>query len=174
MSLLLLRLLLLTALNFDLKGHILITYGSINPNMYKFVYSETTGCYGNVPVLSRGTFYTYGVSANKNKTFIIKWRHEESWIYLLFEILVRLILLFSASTIIASWTDCWKYFVLFLPLKGSQEFAFRRVQHCQFIWFFWSEILIDQLKIYCIIYGRKIYNKLRKLERIVRDVSKAE
>ena len=80
-----------TALNFDLKGHSLITYGSINPKMYKFVYSETTGCYGNVPVLSRGTFYTYGVSANKNKTFIIKWRHEESWIYLLFEILVRLI-----------------------------------------------------------------------------------
>ena len=39
--------------------------------------------------------------------------------------------------------------------------------------------LIDQLKIYCIIYGiiygRKIYNKFnRKLERIVHDVSKAE
>ena len=130
----------------------------------------------NLPVITK---MYYGVSANKNKTFIIKWRHEESWIYLLFENLVRLIiLLFSASTIIASWTDCWKYFVLFLPLKGSQEFAFRRVQHCQFIWFFWSEILIDQLKIYCIIYGiiygRKIYNKLRILERIVHDVSKAE
>ena len=112
-----------------------------NPKMYKFIYSETTGCYENVPVLLRGTFYTYSVSANKNKTFVIKWRHEKSWIYLLFENLVRLIiLLFSASTIIAFWTDCWKYFVLFLPLKGSQEFAFRRVQHCQFIWFFWSEI----------------------------------
>ena len=37
---------------------------------------------------------------------------------------------------------------------------------------------IDQLKIcgiiYGIIYGRKIYNKFRKLERIVHDVSKAE
>ena len=61
-----------TALNFDLKGHSLITCGSINPRMYKFVYSETTGCYGNVPVLLRGMFYTYGVSANKNKTFFIK------------------------------------------------------------------------------------------------------
>ena len=41
--------------------------------MYKFVYSETTGCYENVPVLLRGTtFYTYSVSANKNETFIIK------------------------------------------------------------------------------------------------------
>ena len=112
-----------------------------NPKMYEFVYRETTSCHENVPVLLRGTFYTYSVSANKNKTFVIKWRHEKSWIYLFFENLVRLItLLFSASTIIASWTDCWKYFVLFLPLKGSQEFAFRRVQHCQFIWFFWSEI----------------------------------
>ena len=137
-----------TALYFDLKGHSVITCGSKNPKMYKFVYSETTGCYENVPLLLRGTFYTYGVSANKNETFIIKWRHEKSWIYLLFENLVRLILLFSASTIIASWTDFWKYFVLFLPLKGSQEFAFRSLQRCQFIWFFWSEILIDQLKIY--------------------------
>ena len=137
-----------TALYFDLKGHSVITYGSKNPKMYKFVYSETTGWYENVPLLLRGTFYTCGVSANKNETFIIKWRHEKSWIYLLFENLVRLILLFSASTIIASWTDFWKYFVLFLPLKGSQEFAFRSLQRCQFIWFFWSEILIDQLKIY--------------------------
>ena len=40
--------------------------------MYKFVYSETTGCYENVPVLLRGTFYTYSVSANKNETFVIK------------------------------------------------------------------------------------------------------
>ena len=145
--------------------------------MYKFVYSETTGCYENVPLLLRGAFYTYGVSANKNETFIIEWRHEKSWIYLLFENLVGLILLFSASTIIiASWTDCWKYFVLFLPLKGSQEFAFRRVQRCQFIWFFWSEILIDQIYgiIHGIIYGRKICNKFRKLERIIHDVLKAE
>ena len=37
--------------------------------MYKFVYSETTGYYENVPVLLRGTFYTYGVSANKKKNF---------------------------------------------------------------------------------------------------------
>ena len=107
-----------------------------NPKMYKFVYSETTGYYENVPVLLRGTFFTYSVSANKNETFIIIWRHEKSWIYLLFENLVRLILLFSVSIIIASWTDCWKYFVLFLPFKGSQEFAFRRVQRCQFVWFF--------------------------------------
>ena len=35
--------------------------------MYKFVYSETTGYYINVPV-----FYTYSVSANKNETFIIE------------------------------------------------------------------------------------------------------
>ena len=40
--------------------------------MYKFVYSETTGCFENVLLLLRGTFYTYGVSANKNETFIIK------------------------------------------------------------------------------------------------------
>ena len=78
---------------------------------YKFVYSETTGYYENVPILLRGTFYAYSVSANKIETFIIKWRHEKSWIYLLFENLVRLILLFSASIIIASWTDCWKCFV---------------------------------------------------------------
>ena len=38
---------------------------------YKFVYSETTGYYENVPVLLRGTFFTYSVSANKNETFII-------------------------------------------------------------------------------------------------------
>ena len=49
-----------TALYFDLKGHSVITYGSKNPKMYKFVYSETTGYYENVPVLLRGTFYTYG------------------------------------------------------------------------------------------------------------------
>ena len=50
-----------TALYFDLKGQsvILITYGSKNPKMYKLVYSETTGHYENVPVLLRGTFYTY-------------------------------------------------------------------------------------------------------------------
>ena len=65
-----------TALYFDLKGHSVIKYGPKNPEMYKFVYSETTGCYENVPLLLRGTFYTYGVSANKNETFIIKWRHE--------------------------------------------------------------------------------------------------
>ena len=29
--------------------------------MYKFVYSETTGYYENVPVLLRGTFFTYSV-----------------------------------------------------------------------------------------------------------------
>ena len=41
--------------------------------MYKFVYSETTGYYENVPVLLRGTFcaYAYSVSANKIETFII-------------------------------------------------------------------------------------------------------
>ena len=39
----------------------------------KFVYSETTGYYENVPVLLRGTFYTYtSVSANKNETFVIE------------------------------------------------------------------------------------------------------
>ena len=61
-----------TALYFDLRGHSVITYGPKNPKMYKFVYSETTGCYENVPLLLRGTFYTYSVSANKNETFIIK------------------------------------------------------------------------------------------------------
>ena len=51
-------------------------------SMYKFVYSETTGYnYKNVPVFLRGTFYTYSVSANKNDTFIIEWRHEKSWIF---------------------------------------------------------------------------------------------
>ena len=54
------------------KGQTVITYGSKNPKMYKLVYSETTGHYENVPVLLRGTFYTYSVSANKNETFIIK------------------------------------------------------------------------------------------------------
>ena len=61
-----------TALYFDLRGHSVITYAPKNPKMYKFVYSETTGCYKNVPLLLRGTFYTYSVSANKNETFIIK------------------------------------------------------------------------------------------------------
>ena len=32
---------------------------------YKFVYSETTGFYENVPVLLRGTFYSYSVSSMK-------------------------------------------------------------------------------------------------------------
>ena len=58
-----------TALYFDLKGHNVMTYGK---SMYKFVYSETTGYYENVPVLLRGMFYTYSVSANKNETFIIE------------------------------------------------------------------------------------------------------
>ena len=62
-----------TALYFDLKGHSVITYGSKNPKMYKFVYSETIGYYENVPVLLRGTFNTYSVSANENETSIIKW-----------------------------------------------------------------------------------------------------
>ena len=48
---------------------------------YKFVDSKTTGYYENVRVLLRGTFYTYSVSANKNETFIIEWRHEKSWIF---------------------------------------------------------------------------------------------
>ena len=33
--------------------------------MYKFVYSETTSYDENVPVLLRGTFYTYSVSTMK-------------------------------------------------------------------------------------------------------------
>ena len=61
-----------TALYFDLKGHSVVTYGSKNPKMYKFVYSETIGYYENVPLLLRGTFNTYSVSANENETFIIK------------------------------------------------------------------------------------------------------
>ena len=61
-----------TALYFDLRGHSVITYAPKNPKMYKFVYSETTGCYKNVPLLLGGTFYTYSVSANKNETFISK------------------------------------------------------------------------------------------------------
>ena len=44
--------------------------------MYKFVYSETTGCYENVSLLLRGTFYTYGVSANKNEAFEDMKNHE--------------------------------------------------------------------------------------------------
>ena len=40
---------------------------------YNFVHSETTGgYYENVPILLRGTFYAYSVSANKIETFIIK------------------------------------------------------------------------------------------------------
>ena len=45
-----------TALYFDLKGHNVMTYGK---SMYKFVYSETTGYYENVPVFLSGIFYTY-------------------------------------------------------------------------------------------------------------------
>ena len=59
-----------TALYFDLNGHSVITYGKIQKCIN--LYSETTGYYENVPVLLRGTFYTYSVSANKNETFIIK------------------------------------------------------------------------------------------------------
>ena len=38
-----------TALYFDLKGHSVMTYGKTH--VHKFVYSETTGYYENVPVL---------------------------------------------------------------------------------------------------------------------------
>ena len=48
-----------------------------NPNCINlYTCSETTGYYINVPV-----FYTYSVSANKNGTFIIEWRHKKSWIF---------------------------------------------------------------------------------------------
>ena len=76
MSLLLLQLLLL-------QLSILIWRGTVSWHMekstYKFVYSETTGYYENVPVLLRGTFYTYSVSANKNETCVIEWRHVVIW-----------------------------------------------------------------------------------------------
>ena len=63
MSLLLLQLLLLLL-------SILIWKDTVSWHMekskrYKFVYSETTGFYENVPVLLRGTFYTYSVSSMK-------------------------------------------------------------------------------------------------------------
>ena len=51
-----------TAPYFDLKGHSVTTYGQIQ-NV--FVCSATTGYDENVPVLLRGTFYTYSISAMK-------------------------------------------------------------------------------------------------------------
>ena len=52
-----------TASYFDLKGHSVMSCGKIQ---HVFVHkSETTVYYKNVPVLLRGTFYTYSVSAMK-------------------------------------------------------------------------------------------------------------
>ena len=53
------------ALYFDLKGHSVMTYMMEKSQMYKFVCSETSSDYKNVPVLLRGTFYTYSVSEMK-------------------------------------------------------------------------------------------------------------
>ena len=109
---------------------ILIWRGTVSWHMekcvYKFVYSETTGYYENVPVLLRGTFYTYSVSANKNHEHFVIWKLSEANIIIFslnyFCVLNRLLKIFCSF--------------LFLPFKGSQEFAFRRVQCCQFMWFF--------------------------------------
>ena len=77
-----------TASYFDLKGHSVMSCGKIqNVFVYK---SETTVYYKNVPVLLRGTFYTYSVSAMK-----LSWLSEDMKNYEYFVIsnsAVRLIL----------------------------------------------------------------------------------
>ena len=69
MSLLLLQLLLLQLSILIWRGT--VSWHNGKTHVHKFVYSETTGHYENVPVLLSGTFYAYSVSANKNETFII-------------------------------------------------------------------------------------------------------
>ena len=77
-----------TASYFDLKGHSVMSCGKIqNVFVYK---SETTVYYKNVPVLLRGTFYTYSVSAMK-----LSWlsEHMKNYEYfVIWNFAVRLIL----------------------------------------------------------------------------------
>ena len=81
-----------------------------NPKCISLYYCETTGYYeNNVPLLLRGTFYTYSVSTMKlaslneemkNYEYFVIWKLSEANII-------------SAWIIIASWTYFWKYFVIF-------------------------------------------------------------
>ena len=118
-SLLLLQLLLLQLSISIWRGA--VSWHMEKSKMYKFVYSETTGYYINVPV-----FYTYSVSANKNETFIIEWRHEKWWIFCYLKTQWGLynIIIFSLNyyCILNRLLKIFCSF-LFLPLKGSQEFA---------------------------------------------------
>ena len=112
MSLLLLQL-------FLLQLSILIWRGTVSwqmekSKMYKvvYIYSETTGYYEKCSCFVKRCFLQ--TQCKCNETFIIEW--IKTWKImniLLFENSVRPILLFSAWIIIASWTYCWKYFVLF-------------------------------------------------------------
>ena len=113
MSLLLLQL-------FVLQLSILIWRGKVSwqmekSKMYKvvYIYSETTGYYEKCSCFVKRCFLQ--TQCKCNETFIIEW--IKTWKImniLLFENSVRpIILLFSAWIIIASWTYCWKYFVLF-------------------------------------------------------------
>ena len=54
-----------TAPYFDQKGHSVTTYGQIQNVLIFYIVHYTTGYYENVPVLLRGTFYTYSISALK-------------------------------------------------------------------------------------------------------------
>ena len=85
-----------------------------NPKCTKLciIYSETTGYYEKCSCFVKRCFLQ--TQCKCNETFIIEW--IKTWKImniLLFENSVRPILLFSAWIIIASWTYCWKYFVLF-------------------------------------------------------------
>ena len=112
MSLLLLQL-------FLLQLSILIWRGTVSwqmekSKMYKvvYIYSKTTGYYEKCSCSVKRCFLQ--TQCKCNETFIIEW--IKTWKImniLLFENSVRPILLFSAWIIIASWTYCWKYFVLF-------------------------------------------------------------
>ena len=102
---------LAAALYFDLKGHSVMTNGKIQ-NVQSCVYRETTGYYEKCSCFVKRCFLQ--TQCKCNETFIIEW--IKTWKImniLLFENSVRPILLFSAWIIIASWTYCWKYFVLF-------------------------------------------------------------
>ena len=88
-----------TAPYFDLKWHSVMTYWQIQ-NV--FVYCATTGYYEDVPVLLRGTFYTYSISAMKLLSFNADVKNYEYFV--IWKLIEANII--SAWIIIASWTYC--------------------------------------------------------------------
>ena len=127
--------------------------------VWLYMWNYCTGYYENVPVLLRGTFYTYIVSAMNLSSLIEDMKNYECFV--IWKLSEANIIIW-AWIIIASWTTILlkKNFVFFFfsSLKWSQEFAFRMVHNesikvfysCQFMWFFLEQdfnrsIIIEDL-----------------------------